>query len=224
MDAEENSNGYIGAMYRRRFLGMGAFRRDMWAVLCRDWFQQFIPAGSTVLEVGAGHCEFINAIEALQKIAVDINPDTAEQAAGDVKTVLADSTAMVAVDSGSVDVVFMSNFLEHLGREAIADTLAECRRILKPGGRILVLQPNVRYLYRDYWMFFDHVTPIDDRALCEILEVVGFSVSRCIPRFLPYTTQSRLPKSLFLVRLYLKLPLLWRFLGGQAFVVAEKRE
>ncbi len=222
MRAEENKDQQIGAMYRRRFHGMGAFRRDMWRVLCRDWFQRFVPAGSTVVEVGAGHCEFINAIQADRKIAVDINPDTAEHAAGDVEIVLADSTAMDAVDSRSVDVVFMSNFLEHLGRDAIADTFTECRRILKPAGRILVLQPNVRYAYRDYWMFFDHVTPIDDRALCEILEVVGFAVSRNIPRFLPYTTKSRLPKSLFLLRLYLKIPLLWRFLGGQAFVVAER--
>jgi hypothetical protein len=35
------------------------------------------------------------------------------------------------------------------------------------------------------------------------------------------TTKSRLPNSLRLVRLYLKIPLLWRIFGQQTFVVAE---
>lgn len=34
-----------------------------------------------------------------------------------------------------------------------------------PAGRLLILQPNVRYCGRDYWQFFDHITPVDDRAV-----------------------------------------------------------
>jgi hypothetical protein len=45
-------------------------------------------------------------------------------------------------------------------------------------------------------------------------------VVKNIPRFLPYTTKSRLPSGPALVRLYLKVPLAWRVLGAQAFVVA----
>jgi len=83
-----------------------------------------------------------------------------------------------------------------------------------------VLQPNVRYCARDYWQFFDHITPVDDRALAEAFAATGFDVVKTIPRFLPYTTKSRLPTSPALVRLYLKLPLAWRFLGAQSFMVA----
>jgi hypothetical protein len=42
-----------------------------------------------------------------------------------------------------------------------------------------------------------------------------------IPRFLPYTTKSRIPQSTLLVKAYLRIPLIWRFLGQQAFAVAE---
>ena len=79
--------------------------------------------------------------------------------------------------------------------------------MLRPDGRLLVLQPNVRYCARDYWMFFDHITPVDDRALVEAFAATGFDVELNIPRFLPYTTKSRLPSGPGLVKLYLKVPL-----------------
>jgi SAM-dependent methyltransferase len=208
-------------VYARRFAGDAEFRRAMWIVLAR-WFSRWIPPGATVVELAAGHCEFINAVAAARRIAVDINPATREHAAPGVEVVVGDAREPSAIPDASADVVFVSNFLEHLERAAILDTLRSAHRILRPGGRFLVLQPNIRFAARDYWMFFDHVTPIDDRALCEALELTGFEIETAIPRFLPFTTKGKLPKSTLLLRLYLRLPLAWRLFGGQAFVVARR--
>ena len=92
---------------------------------------------------------------------------------------------------------------------------------MRPDGKLLVLQPNIRYCARDYWMFFDHVTPVDDRALVEAFAAAGFDVELNIPRFLPYTTKSRLPSGPRLVSLYLKVPLAWKVMGAQAFMVGR---
>jgi ubiquinone/menaquinone biosynthesis C-methylase UbiE len=116
--------------------------------------------------------------------------------------------------------VFISNFFEHINHETILATLVEVRRVLKPAGQLLLLQPNVRYCAKDYWQFFDHITPVDDRAMVEAFAQTGYRVVKNIPRFLPYTTKSRLPSGPGLVRLYLKVPLAWRVLGAQAFMVA----
>lgn len=86
----------------------------------------------------------------------------------------------------------------------------------------MILQPNIRFCFRDYWMFFDHITPLDDRNLSEVLEINGFKVKECKPKFLPYTTKGKLPKSIFLLKLYLKLPFVWKIFGKQAFIYAIK--
>lgn len=211
----------LAAAYERRFAGDAAFRNEMWRILCRRFFQAYIDPGATVLEVGAGHCEFINNVIAGRKIAVDINPQTPHHAAPDVTVIRSSSTNLGGVADHSVDVVFASNFFEHLSRPDILATLREMKRLLRGSGRILILQPNIRYCYRDYWMFFDHVTPLDDRSLTEALENSGFVIERLIRRFLPFTTKGRLPQSLALLRIYVSVPLLWRVFGAQSFVAAR---
>ena len=215
------NDGALETIYKRRFGPDLHFRQQMWRVLCRDFFQRFVPRDSLVVEVGAGYCEFINHIRARRKIAVDLNPDTRLYAAPDVETIATSSTDLSAIADSSVDVAFASNFFEHLERDAIVRTMQEVARVLRPGGRFLILQPNYRYCHRDYWMFFDHVTALDHRSLTEALETNGFVVRHMVVRFLPFTMKSRLPKSLMLVRAYLRLPIFWRVFGQQTFAVAE---
>lgn len=211
----------LAATYQRRFAGEDAFRDSMWKLLCARFFQRYVPTDATVLEVGAGHCEFINNIAARRKIAVDLSRDTPKFAAAGVEVLTAPSTTMGDIAAESVDVAFASNFFEHLTRADILETLEELRRVLRKGGRLLILQPNIRYCYRDYWMFFDHITPLDDRSVVEAAEAAGFIPVRVVRRFLPFTTKGRLPNSLMLLRVYLSVPLLWRFFGQQSFIVVE---
>ena len=209
-------------IYKRRFKDDIEFRIKMWKVLCENYFQRYIPSHSTVLEIGAGYCEFINNISAKRKIAIDINPDTIYQANDDVQVIITPSNDLSQIETGSIDIIFVSNFFEHISKEEIIKTIKECFRCLRNNANILILQPNIRYIYRNYWMFFDHITPIDDRSLCEVLEMIGFDIQLVLPKFLPYTSKSKLPKSLFLIKIYLKISILYKIFGGQAFIVAKK--
>lgn len=215
-------NEALQVLYKNRFADEEAQRSGVWKVLCARFFQRWVPADAVVLDVAAGHCEFINNIRAGRKIAIDLNPDLKVRAATDVETHLCMSDDLPLEDA-SVDRVFISNFFEHISRETIVSTLEGVRRVLRPDGKLLILQPNVRYCAKNYWMFFDHITPVDDRALVEVLHITGYEVELCYPRFLPYTTRSRLPRGPRVVGLYLKLRWAWRLLGAQAFVVATPR-
>ena len=198
-------------------------KNAVWKVLCDSFFSRYVRPADFVVDIGAGHCEFINNIAAARKLAVDLNPDVKRFAAPNVEILNESCLAITSLADETVDVVFMSNFLEHLpDKVQVFATLRECRRLLRKGGRMMILQPNIRFLADVYWDFFDHHVPLSDRSLVEVLGALDLRVTVCLPRFLPYTTKSRLPKAAFFVRLYLQWPLAWRLLGKQAFLVAEK--
>jgi len=86
----------------------------------------------------------------------------------------------------------------------------------------MILGPNIRYTYREYWDFFDHNIPLSDKSLAEALQLVGFEVEKVLSRFLPYTTKNNTPKWPFLIHAYLLLPIAWKILGRQMFIIGKK--
>ncbi len=96
--------------------------------------------------------------------------------------------------------------------------------LLKPGGRVLILQPNIRLIGGSYWDFIDHQTALTERSLAEAAVMAGFKTKQVIARFLPYTTKSRIPQHHLLVRAYLAFPPLWLLMGKQTLYLGEKPE
>jgi SAM-dependent methyltransferase len=56
----------------------------------------------------------------------------------------------IPFDRDSFDVVYHSHFLEHLERKSALDFLAECRRVLRPGGILRIVVPDLELLTRLY--------------------------------------------------------------------------
>jgi predicted SAM-dependent methyltransferase len=52
--------------------------------------------------------------------------------------------------SGTVDVVYSSHMIEHLDRREAASFLAECMRVLKPGGVLRLAAPDLRWSILEY--------------------------------------------------------------------------
>lgn len=212
-------------LYEKRFEGEIKKKNNIWEILCSSFFQKYINEKDIVLDVGAGYCEFINNIKCAKKYAIDLNKDTVNFANPDVKVLNSLSTEISSIENLQVDIVFISNFLEHLKtKDDVLKTLTEVYKIMNWGGKVLILQPNIRYLYKNYWDFFDHYIPLSDRSLIEALKIVGFNTEQVLPKFLPYTTKSKLPQSPFLIKAYLVLPIIWRIMGKQAFIVAKKEQ
>ena len=212
----------VKKIYKTRFSEKIKQRFDLWNVLIINFFQKYINEKDTVLDLGCGYGEFISQINCRKKYAVDLNSDSEKYLSKKVIFYKQSSTKMSLVKPKLIDKVFVSNFFEHLTREDIILSIKEIRRILKKNGQILILQPNIRLLTADFWRFFDHITPIDDRALEELFISEGFILKKRIFKFLPYTTKSGLPKSLFIVRIYLGWPFLWNIFGRQSFLIFEK--
>jgi SAM-dependent methyltransferase len=215
----------LDPLYAARFPEADRAAKDaIWQVLCGHFFQRYVGASDTVLDIGAGFGEFLRHIRCGRRIAVDIERLSGRTLPPGTEEVFAPSHHLsehVAADS--VDVVFCSNFFEHLPDKAtFLATLKEIRTVLRPGGRLLALQPNIRLVGGAYWDFVDHHLPLTERTLVEACESLDYEIVEVIPRFLPYTTRSSIPQSPALVRLYLAFRPAWWLLGKQTWFVARK--
>lgn len=175
---------------------------------------------TVILELGAGYCFFINQVRCREKLALDMNPESEKYAAPEVTFMTGSSGEMARVPGGSVDIVFASNFFEHLDRPSLVQTFGGIKRVLRDSGRLILIQPNYKYCARDYFDDYTHLSVFSHVSMKDFLAFQGFTIEKCIPRFLPLTIKSKFPKKSFLVSLYLTLP--YKIFAKQMYIVARK--
>jgi 2-polyprenyl-3-methyl-5-hydroxy-6-metoxy-1,4-benzoquinol methylase len=125
----------------------------------------FIGSGKRVLDVGAYDGQLTQKIAALGNEAVAL--DASESALllarkRGLPTIHGDVTGTWPVATASFDAVFAGEIIEH-----VLDTdffLDEARRVLKPGGRLVLTTPNVASLARRL-LLLAGVSPWLDTAL-----------------------------------------------------------
>jgi SAM-dependent methyltransferase len=213
----------LGQLYSQRFTPQERARKGLlWQVLYRDFFSRYIDVQGCVLEVGCGFGDFINAVQCRRRIAVDLNAQAVEHLDAAVEFLHGTPEVLAQLPAHSVSVIFASNFLEHLRRiDEVAWLFRHAARLLMPGGRVVLMGPNVRFLANNYWDFFDHRIALSDRGIVEGLRASGFTLERVEPRFLPYTIKGRLPAWVWALRAYLRFPWAWRIFGKQFLIVAR---
>jgi SAM-dependent methyltransferase len=220
--AEQSSNE-LSRIYHRRFEHRVAYRNSVWKTLVTGFFSRYVSPDGTVLDLGCGYGEFINNIRCKRRLAIDLNPSSRDVLDGEVRFFEQDCSEPWPLPDESLDVVFSSNFFEHLpNKDALSRTIDQAHRCLRPGGRMICIGPNIRYVKGAYWDFWDHQIPLTDLSMAEILECSGFRIERKISRFLPYTMPDKLTIPPAAVALYLRFPLIWRFLGDQFLIVAVR--
>lgn len=196
-------------------------RAVVWRAVA-DHLSGWIAPDARVLELGAGYCCWINAVRAGRKVAVDSWPGFADHAAADVQAIVMDAAnGLRSLGAGQFDVVLASNFLEHFEPGAAARIVADVAALLRPGGRFLIVQPNFRYAFRQYFDDYTHRSVFTDVSLPNLLRAQGFAIETVQPRYLPYSMRGRqFPISGWLVRMYLMSPIKpW---AGQMLVVGRK--
>jgi ubiquinone/menaquinone biosynthesis C-methylase UbiE len=196
-------------------------RTRVWREIIRA-LERYLPDDPAVLELGPGYCDFINQVQARKKLAVDIDSQSVQYAGEDVEFLHGDCTQLGMVPTESMDLVFASNVLEHLEQMEASRALNAALRVLRPGGKLILIQPNFRYCYKRYYDDYTHVTPYTHTGLSGMVAAAGFRIVTCKPRFLPMSLQITpwIPKYGWMVRIYLRLPI--RPLAGQMLIVAEK--
>lgn len=175
-------------LYSTRFTGQESYRNRVWQILTAEFFSRWIGPTDSILDLGCGYGEFINNVAGAKKFAMDLNPSSRKQLEPGIEFFEQDCSLAWPLPDDSLDVIFTSNFFEHLPtKHVLQSTLVEAFRCLKPNGRIIALGPNIRHLNGEYWDFFDHYLPLSEKSLAELLTLSGFRIDKSVGRFLPYT-------------------------------------
>jgi SAM-dependent methyltransferase len=210
-------------VYEHRFDEADQQRKEaIWRELGK-FLQRYIAPDARVVDVACDLGYFIRNVKARERWATDIR-DVGATLPPDVRFIRASGLDLADVlPNDSFDLAFFSNYLEHLAStEAVLEQLRVTFALLKPGGRVLILQPNIRLIGGAYWDFIDHQTALTEKSLAEAATMAGFRTKKVIARFLPYTTKSRLPQHPLLVRAYLHFPPAWFLFGQQTLYLGEK--
>jgi SAM-dependent methyltransferase len=209
-------------LYDARFDEREVSAKDaVWREIVR-YLQRYIDRSAPVLDVACDRGHFIRWAVGSERWASDIR-DVGSALPEDVRFVRSSGLELASVvPNGYFGTVFMSNYLEHLeSSDAVIDQLRVARQLLRPGGRVIVLQPNIRLVGPRYWDFIDHRVALTERSLLEAAELAGLRTVDLVTRFLPYSTKGRLPADPRLVRAYLAVRPAWWLMGRQTLFVGE---
>ena len=215
--------GHLSDVYVHRFGDREAASKDLlWREVTR-YLQRYVAADAPVLDIACDRGAFIRNIRADEKWATDLR-DVSAVLSPEIKFVRANGLGLLDhLPAGHFGTIFMSNYLEHLpSGEAVVEQLRVAAQLARPGGRVIVLQPNIRLTGGAYWDFIDHSVALTEKSLVEAAEIAGLRTHRLITRFLPFTTKSRMPQHPLLVRTYLRFPPAWRLLGKQTLYVGVR--
>jgi SAM-dependent methyltransferase len=131
-----------------------------------------------VVDLGCGTAPYKDDIlkVANRYIGVDWPNSLHDQSNVDV---FADITKAIPFSDASVDVVVSFQVMEHLPEPALF--IAECRRVLKPGGQLLITVPFMWHVHEDPYDYFrytkyglEYLLQKNNFAMIEIKENTGF--------------------------------------------------
>jgi 2-polyprenyl-3-methyl-5-hydroxy-6-metoxy-1,4-benzoquinol methylase len=195
-------------------------RNLVWKQVAKH-LQHYIPPNSTILDLGSGYCNFINNIKAKQKYALDKYLNPQEYASPDITPINGDHLQLnKQIKDESLDVIFASNFIEHLYDKDLESYISLILKKLKPRGILILMQPNFKFSFKNYFDDYTHVKAWTHTSLTDYLKTKGFQIALVKPKFLPFSMKSSLPISKTLISLYLKSP--FKPFAGQMLIIARK--
>lgn len=158
---------YLSAFYYQKKTGY-PFK------LCEHILKRLNFPQGKLLDVGCGTEEHM---EAFRDLGLEVwGVDNIKHESDTVK--MCDlSKDKIPFSSNYFDVVFTKSCLEHL--KPVENSLKEIKRVLKKSGVVIIMVPDWRSQYRNYYDGYDHVTPFTIRGLRDLMNHIGFRNVTC---------------------------------------------
>jgi SAM-dependent methyltransferase len=143
------------------------------------------PKEGVVLEVGCGNGDNLHRLKTLgwTVMGMDVDADAIRLARSRGIDVRFGDLVQVQLPASSVDAIILHHVIEHLHNPR--ETLRECMRVLRPGGRLVVVTPNSRSLghrtFGYFWVSLDpprHLILFTLKSLTGLLQEEGWKLER----------------------------------------------
>ena len=178
-------------------LGSSAVRRLIFQPAVRFFLDKYFPAEGVFIETGCGTGESSASVPRRNRqfIGIDFSTVALEQAQSTdcFDSLLCADLFHLPFQAGTVDGIWNLGVMEHFERAALVESLTEFRRVLKPGGTIVLFWPAEANLSRwvlgplellrsavtrrRFRFFPDEVSRLRSRQQAvEILRKAGFTV------------------------------------------------
>jgi 2-polyprenyl-3-methyl-5-hydroxy-6-metoxy-1,4-benzoquinol methylase len=189
--------GYYNARYGYKFANGWSLGNAVASIMRRrkalaDYMIRHLPPptidGAALLDIGCGNGAFLLLAQGLGFAPTGLEPDgeavkTAHGVGLDVRSGTLPNTGLPA---NFFEQITLSHVFEHLHWPQQASD--EILRLLKPGGRIWLTQPNLdaagRGLFGEYWRGLEaprHLCLFDAETLAQILRRAGFEKIEVLP-------------------------------------------
>ena len=180
--------GYIDVTYDKKIRPYTGYPLQ----LCKYLFDRFnMKFGVKLLDVGYGRGEFLRGFKNLGLDAYGLDYEKPQsQLLNGIETKYADiEKEPFPFEDQMFDVVFSKSVIEHLFDPE--NFMRECRRVLKPTGRIIVMTPDWVSQMKIFFDDYTHRQPYTVTAIEDILNIFDFKEVHS--------------------ELFYQLPLLWKY-------------
>jgi len=127
------------------------------------------PENRHVLDIGCGNCYYLDAIK--QK-GYEVNGIDLEAAMCSKHIKVCDFEKKIPYADAAYDIIFTKSVIEHLRKPE--NLVSEAWRLLKPGGKIIVIAPDWKVCWKSFYDDYTHHSPMTIASLKAILEIHGF--------------------------------------------------
>ena len=146
---------------------------------------------SVLVEIGCGRGEYLHAFQNEGIICTGIDKQySAADYSPNLKIHHCDiTTDKLPFENNVIDIVYHKSVIEHMYDPE--NLMMETIRVLKTGGKLIILTPDWHTQWKNFFEDFTHSRPYDVLALSDLLKVYGFNN--------------------FAVERFYQLPVLWKF-------------
>lgn len=166
-----NSGNYLETIYSEGYTPFSTYPEKLIRYLCKRFD---LKENQKLLELGCGRGDFLNEFKKknLDIYGVDIS-SYSKNFFPDINFQRVDlSNQKLPYKDNYFDVIYSKSFIEHFYYPDLI--FEEAYRVLKPGGIIITLTPEWKYIYKSFYEDFTHRVPFTEVSLKDIHDMNNF--------------------------------------------------